>query len=73
MIVIATLFRRLQTAEGLVKPLSKNHCLRTPFVSQHVKGPKLLQKEHGNTFIIFFDHSERGWFGEYLPQLYVKS
>ena len=42
MIVIATLFRRLQTVEGLVKPLSKNHRLRTPFVSLHVKGSQTL-------------------------------
>ena len=38
-----------------------------------LKGPKLLQKEHENTFIIFSHHSERTWFGKYLPQLYFKS
>ena len=45
MIVIATLFRKLQTVKDLVKrPLSKKHRFRAPFDSQHVKGSHTLVK-----------------------------
>ena len=54
MIIIPTLFRKLQTVKGLVRPLSRKHCFGTPFDSQHVKGPKLLQNLHESTFIIFY-------------------
>ena len=37
MVVIATLFDKLQTIKDLVRPLCKKHCFRTPFDSQHVK------------------------------------
>ena len=36
-IVIANLFRKLQTVKDLVRPLSKKHRFRTPFDSQHLK------------------------------------
>ena len=42
MIVIATLFWKVQTVKDLIRPLSKKHCFRTPFDSTHVKGPKTL-------------------------------
>ena len=42
MIVIATLFRNFQTAEDLVRALSRKHRFRTPFDSQHVKGSQTL-------------------------------
>ena len=38
MIVIATLFRKLQTVKDLFRPLSKKHRFKTPFDIQHVKG-----------------------------------
>ena len=44
MIVIATLFRKLQIVKDLVRPLSKKHRFRTPFDSQHVKGSETLVK-----------------------------
>ena len=44
MIVIATLFRKLQTVADLVRPLLKKHRFRTPFHSQHVKEPQALVK-----------------------------
>ena len=44
MIVIATLFRKLQIVKDLVRPLSKKHRFRTPFDSQHVKGSQTLVK-----------------------------
>ena len=44
MIVIATLFRKLQTVKDLITPLSKKHRFRTPFDSQHVKGSKTFAK-----------------------------
>ena len=44
MIVIDTLFRKLQTLKDLVRPLSKKHCFRSLFDSQHVKGYQTLVK-----------------------------
>ena len=38
MIVIATLFGKVQTVKDLVKPLSKKHGFRKPLYSPHVKG-----------------------------------
>ena len=37
MIVIATLFRELQSVKNLVRPLSKARSLRAPFDSQNLK------------------------------------
>ena len=44
MIVIPTLFRKLQTVKDLVTQLSKKHFLRAPFDSEHVKGSQTLVK-----------------------------
>ena len=44
MIVIATLLRNLQAVKNLIRLLSKKHCFRTPFDSQHVKGSQSLEK-----------------------------
>ena len=44
MIVIATLFPKLQTVKNVVRPLSKKHRSRTNFDSQHVKGSQTLVK-----------------------------
>ena len=44
MIVVATLFRKLQTVKDLVRPLSKNNGSRTPLDSQHVKRFQALVK-----------------------------
>ena len=44
MIVIATLFRKLQTVTGLVRPLSKKHRFRTPIYNQYVKVSQTLVK-----------------------------
>ena len=44
MIVIATLFGKLDTVKELVRPLSKKHLSRTPFDSQHVKDFQTLAK-----------------------------
>ena len=59
MILVATLFGKLDTVKHLVRPLSIKHRFRTPFFSKHVKRPKLLQKEHESTVIMFFRHSDR--------------
>ena len=58
MIVIATLFRKLQTVKDLVRPLLKNTVSEHPLTFNMSKGPKLLQNHHESTFIIFFHHSE---------------
>ena len=44
MIVIASLFRKLQTVKELVRPLFKKHRSRTPFESQNGKGSQTLVK-----------------------------
>ena len=44
MIVIATLFRKLQTVKDLITPLSKKHRFRTPIDSQHFKGSQTIAK-----------------------------
>ena len=44
MIVIATLFRKLQTVKDLFKTLSKKYRFRKPSDSQHVKGSQTLVK-----------------------------
>ena len=42
MIVIATLFRKLQTVKDLVRRLSEKHRFKALFDSQHVKGSQTL-------------------------------
>ena len=42
MIVIATLFRKLETMKDLDRLLSKKDRFRTPLESQHVKGSQVL-------------------------------
>ena len=44
MIVIATLFRKLQNVKNLVRPLSKKHTFGALFHSQHVKESQTLLK-----------------------------
>ena len=44
MIVIPTLFWKLQTVNDLVRRLSKKHRLRAPFDRPHVKGSQTLVK-----------------------------
>ena len=51
MIIIATLFRKLQTVKDLVRPLFQKHRFRKLFGSHMLKGPKLLQNLHERTFI----------------------
>ena len=50
MIVIATLFRKLQTVKELVRPLSKKHRLRRPFDNEHVKASQTLVKSGWENF-----------------------
>ena len=52
MIVIATLFRKLQTFKDWVRPLSKKHRLRRHFDTQHVKGFPAVVK----TLLEYFHH-----------------
>ena len=44
MIAIPTLFRKLQNVKNVGRQLSKKHCSRTPFDSQHVTGSQTLVK-----------------------------
>ena len=51
MIVVANVFPKLQTVKILVRPLSKKHRFRPPFISQYVKASQILAKspwEHFN-------------------------
>ena len=66
MIVIATLFRKLETVKDLVTPLSIKHRIRTPFDSQDVKGSQTLVKSAGEHFQQFFHHSDRTLLEKYL-------
>ena len=44
LIVILTLFRKLQNVKDLVRQLSKKHCFKAPFDSEHVKGSQTIVK-----------------------------
>ena len=44
MILIPTLFRKLQTVKDFLRPLSKKHHFRTRFDSQHVKVTEAVVK-----------------------------
>ena len=44
MIVIATLFRKLQTVKNLVRPLFKKQCFGNSFDNKDVKESKTLVK-----------------------------
>ena len=44
MIVIATLLRNSEAVKDLFRLLSKKHCFRTPFDSEHVKESQTLVK-----------------------------
>ena len=44
MILIATLFGKLDTVKELVRRLFKKQRLRNPFDSQHIKGSQTLVK-----------------------------
>ena len=46
--------RKLQTLKDFVRPLSKKHCLRTSFESQHVKGSQRLVKSLWERFYYNF-------------------
>ena len=67
MIIIATLFRKLETVKDLVRPLLKNTVSENPMTFKMLKGTKPLQNLHEDTFITFFHHSERTSFGKCLP------
>ena len=67
MIIIATLFRKLETVKDLVRPLLKNTVSENPMTFKMLKGTKLLQNLHEDTFITFFHHSERTSFGKCIP------
>ena len=62
--VIATFFRKLETAKDFFRPISKKHSFGTPFDSQQVKGSQSLVKSAESTFIIFLHHCERHWFAK---------
>ena len=50
MILIATLFGKLDTVKELVRPLFKKHRFRNPFDSQHIKGSQTLVKSGSEHF-----------------------
>ena len=68
MLVIPTLFPKLQTVKDLVRPLSKKHRFRAPFDSQHVKGSQTLLNCAREDFHHFFHPSKRTLFGKFLPE-----
>ena len=72
-IVIANVFLNIQTVKYLVGPLSKSTVSEHLSTVNMLKGSKHLWKMPEGTFIIFFHHSERKWFGKYLPYWSLKS
>ena len=62
-IVIPTLFRKLQTVNDLVRPLSKKHRSGTTFKSEHVKGSETLEKSSWEHFYHIFHQSETTYLG----------
>ena len=54
MILIATLFHKLQTVKELVRPLFKKYRLRNSFESQHIKGSQILVKSASEQFYQIF-------------------
>ena len=62
MIVIPTLFWKLQTVINFVRSLSKKDRFRTPSDSEHVKGSQTLAKSSGEHFHYILHHSERTGF-----------
>ena len=54
MIVIAQLFRKLQTLKIFFRILSKEHRFRTGFGSQHVKAAQMLAKSPWERFYHVF-------------------
>ena len=61
MIVIPTLFRKLQTVKDLVRPFSQKNRFKTSFDSQHVEGSQILLKSPREPFHYIFHRSERTW------------
>ena len=72
-IVIANVFPKLATVQGLVTPLTIQRRLKTSFNSQHVKRFQTLVNLHESTFTIFFRHCEEKSFGKDLPGSSLKS
>ena len=54
MILIATLFGKLDTVKELVRRLLKKQRLRNPFESQHIKGSQTLVKSALENFYQIF-------------------
>ena len=54
MILIATLFGKLDTVKELVRRLFKKQRLRNPFDSQHIKGSETLVKSASERFYQIF-------------------
>ena len=67
MIFIANVFPKLQTVKVFFIPLSKKRCFRTRFDSEHMKDSQILAKSPWEQFYHVFYHSQRSWFGLFLP------
>ena len=68
MVVIGNVFPKLQTVKNFVRPLCKKQRFGTRLDSQHGKVTRILAESHESTFIMFFHHSERSWFGKCLSR-----
>ena len=67
MIVIASVFPKLQIVKILLRPLSKYHRFRRRIGSQHVKASQILAKSPGMRFYHVFHHSQGSRFVKCLP------
>ena len=58
MIVIANLFRKLETVKILLRPLSKKRRFKSRFASQYVKASQILAKSPWERFYHVFYHDQ---------------
>ena len=64
MTLIAYIYRKLQTANDVVREVSKKSHLRKPFDKRYGKQRKYCWNIHNSSYIIFIDHYESNWVGK---------
>ena len=67
MMVIANMFRKLETGKNFVTTPCKKCCFGTRLDSEHVKVFQIVAESTWERFFHVFHHSKRSWFIKYLP------
>ena len=73
MTLIAYIYRKLQTANDVVREVSKKSHLRKPFDKRYGKQRKYCWNIHNSSYIMFIGHYESNWVGKRLSYWYAKS